>query len=80
MNSANDNGTSLDDVYQRLGRLEGFMSEILQELFRRRRTSGRRTRTVGERARNEAANDSHNKPTELEIAAARRALRRRYGR
>ncbi|MEY4581113.1 MAG: hypothetical protein RL701_5816 [Pseudomonadota bacterium] len=65
--SRDDNDTSL-----RLTKIEALMIQVLDELRRRRGGRVRRTRSVAERA----ASTVNYKPTELQMAAARRALLR----
>jgi hypothetical protein len=63
------------DTAERLANIEALLDQVLKELRGRRRTAAKRTRTVGERAL-AAALKHPDQPTELEIATARRALRR----
>lgn len=64
-------------VHERLGRIEGLLNEVLHVLRDRKRRAGKRARTVGENAYRSVANDTELQATELEIAAARRILRKR---
>ena len=57
----------------RLARIESLMNEVLVELRARRRRGIKRARNVVQRA----ADTVRYQPTELQIAAARRALSRR---
>jgi hypothetical protein len=68
--------TAERDTAERLARIEGALVQVLRELRGRRRRAGKRTRTVIERASQAAANDTEYAPTDLDIAAAKRALRR----
>lgn len=61
----------------RLVHIESLLEQVLSELRRRRRTNGKRTRTVAHNAYVAAANDNDNRATELEIAHARRVLLKR---
>ena len=63
------------EMAERLARIEALLSQVLHELRTRRRSVSKKTRTVAARA-SAAAMDLY-KPTEMEIAAARRALRRK---
>ena len=65
-----------DETAPRLARIEGLLAEVLRELRGRRRRAGKRTRSVAERSAIAAANDTKYVPTELDKAAARKALRR----
>jgi hypothetical protein len=64
------------DTADRLTRIEGVLTEVLRELRARKRRAGKRTKSVAERAAMAAASDTKYAPTELDKAAARRALRR----
>lgn len=61
------------DTNARLATIESLMNEVLRELRARRRRGIKRGRTVVQRA----ANEVRYQPTELQVAAARRALSRR---
>lgn len=61
------------DSTVRLARIEGLMEQVLRELRGRRQRGVKRGRTVVQRA---AAAITY-QPTELQMAAARRALRGR---
>jgi hypothetical protein len=65
-----------DETADRLARIEGALAEVLRELRARKRRSSKRAKSVGESAAMAAANDTKYAPTELDKAAARRALRR----
>lgn len=65
------------NAIQRLTRIEALLGEVLGELRARRRRNGKRVRTVAQNAYLAAVNDNDNAPSELEIAAARRILRKR---
>jgi hypothetical protein len=60
----------------RLASIEALLSQLLRETRARRRSASRRRATVSDRAVLAAMGDTEFKPNELQIAAARRALRR----
>lgn len=64
------------ETAERFARIEGLLAQVLRELRNRKRTAAKRTRTASERAATAAANDTQYAPTELDMAAAKRALRR----
>lgn len=68
---------AVTSVQERLGRIEGLLNEVLHVLRDRKRRAGKRARTVGENAFRSVANDTSLQATEMEIAAARRILRKR---
>jgi hypothetical protein len=71
---ANDNS---GETALRLAAIEGLLNQVLQELRRRRRSGAKRVRSVQERCLLAAMEETVYKPTELQIAAARRALGRK---
>lgn len=78
--AANDNGSSCanDNDPQtavRLAHIESLLMQVLRELRARRSRAAKRTRTVAERAYDRAV-ASPIQPTELQRAAARRAIAR----
>ena len=64
------------DTAERLTNIECLLEQVLRELRGRRRAGVKRTRTVAERALLAVQSNPEYQPTELQIAAARRALRR----
>lgn len=75
-----DKGTAapiaeLHALAAQLCRIEGQLAEVLRELHGRRKRGNRRARSVAARATRDA--ELRYKPTELQMAAARRALARR---
>ena len=61
------------DTNARLARIEGLMEQVLRELRERRRRGAKRARSIADRI----ASEVRYQPTELQIAAARRALLKR---
>jgi hypothetical protein len=64
----------------RLGMIELMLKQVLEELSSRKRRGGRRGRSATARAYDSVVSDPNYKPTELQVAAARRALARIRGR
>jgi len=73
-----DQESSMDpELSARLATLEGLMAQMLKELRGRKLKGMKRARSVAARAVEHAESDElRYKPTELQRAAARRALRR----
>jgi hypothetical protein len=61
------------DTNTRLARIEGLMEQVLRELRERRRRGAKRARSIAD----QIASEVRYQPTELQIAAARRALLKR---
>ena len=61
------------DTNARLARIEGLMEQVLRELRERRRRGAKRARSIAD----QIASEVRYQPTELQIAAARRALLKR---
>lgn len=59
----------------RLARMEALLMQMLHEQRCRRRTTAKRTRSIGDRTLHAAMAETKYKPTDLEIAAARRISR-----
>ena len=76
MGAAEDkHSTSADpEAADRLTRIEVLLAQLLGEIRTKRRAAAKRTRSIGQKS---LAAAQAIKPTEFEIAAARRALARR---
>lgn len=64
----------------RLTRIELMLKQALDELFASKRRGAKRGRSTSARAYDAVVSDPNYKPTELQVAAARRALARIRGR
>jgi len=64
----------------RLANIESLLAQILRELHKKRRGVAKRKRTISDRTLRAALAETRYKPTELEIAAARKALARHASR